>query len=157
MRPLAAPRKVCGHVRDPDGGHDRRSTPTLDADAHALLVVEPSVIQWSTLGFGRKWSECCIQQASEPKRGVRMNATSEALQSQMHQRLARLQTLRDEIRVRIHLAAAEVKDAWDNLEPQIAGAEMLASYEASPAARTLLDRVLMKTTTVHERLLAKAS
>jgi hypothetical protein len=86
-----------------------------------------------------------------------MNATSEALQSQMHQRLARLQTLRDEIRVRIHLAAAEVKDAWDNLEPQIAGAEMLASYEASPAVRTLLERVLMKTTTVHERLLAKAS
>lgn len=86
-----------------------------------------------------------------------MNATTEALQSQMHQRLARLQTLRDEIRVRIHTAGAEVKDAWEKLEPQIAGAELLASYEASPAARSLLERVIVKTTNVHERLLAKAS
>lgn len=86
-----------------------------------------------------------------------MSATSEALQVQIHQRLARLQTLRDEIRVRIHLAGGELKDAWDRLEPQIAGAEMMASFEASPAARVLIERVLQKTKRVHETLIVKAS
>ncbi|HEU4405773.1 MAG TPA: hypothetical protein VFS43_10820 [Polyangiaceae bacterium] len=86
-----------------------------------------------------------------------MNSTSEALQLQIHERLAELQTLRDEIRVRIHLAGVEVKDAWDRLEPQIAGAEMMASFETSPAARSLLERVLQKTSRVHERLIPKAS
>lgn len=85
-----------------------------------------------------------------------MNSTSEALQTQIHQRLAKLQTLRDEIRVRIHLAGMDVKDAWDRIEPQIAGAEMMAA-EASPAARSLLERVLQKTARVHESLVAKAS
>ncbi len=86
-----------------------------------------------------------------------MNAMSEALQVHIHQRLAELQTLRDEIRVRIHLAGVEVKDTWDRLEPQIAGAEMMASFEASPAARSLLERVLQKTANVHQTLIPKAS
>jgi hypothetical protein len=81
-----------------------------------------------------------------------MISTSEALQKQILQRLTELQGLRDDIRVRIHLAAGEVKDAWDRLEPQIAGAEMMATFEASPAARLLVERVLLKTSRVHERL-----
>lgn len=84
-----------------------------------------------------------------------MMSTSEALQKQILQRLTELQGLRDDIRVRIHLAAGEVKDAWDRLEPQIAGAEMMATFEASPAARLLLERVLLKATRVHERLVVK--
>jgi hypothetical protein len=85
-----------------------------------------------------------------------MSSSSEALHTQIHQRLAKLQTLRDEIRVRIHLAGIDVKDAWGRIEPQIAGAEMMAT-EASPAARSLLERVLQKTTRVHESLVARAS
>ena len=76
---------------------------------------------------------------------------------QILERLTELQTLRDEIRVRIHLAGVEVKSAWDHLEPQIAGVEMMASFESSPAARTLLERVLIKTSSVHERLVSKPS
>lgn len=86
-----------------------------------------------------------------------MTPPSEALQTQIHERLAELQTLRDEIRVRIHLAGIDVKDAWDRLEPQIAGAEMMATFESSQTARTLLERVLLKTSRVHESLIPRAS
>jgi hypothetical protein len=85
-----------------------------------------------------------------------MSSTSEALQTQIHHRLAKLQTLRDEIRVRIHSAGLDVKDAWDRIEPQVASAELMAT-EASPAARSMLDRVLQKIARVHESLFAKAS
>jgi len=33
---------------------------------------------------------------------------------------AELETLRDEIRLKMHLAGAEGKDAWNKLEPQLA-------------------------------------
>lgn len=40
-----------------------------------------------------------------------------------------LKQLRDEIRLEIHLASMEAKEAWKNLEPRIHGAEH-ASHEA---------------------------
>ncbi len=45
------------------------------------------------------------------------NITSE-LKSDLNKSLESLQTLRDEIRVRLHLAGMDAKDAWDKLEPK---------------------------------------
>ena len=41
-----------------------------------------------------------------------------------------LQTLRDEIRLKMHLAGAEGKDAWNKLEPQLSQFEQRVGHAA---------------------------
>ena len=55
-----------------------------------------------------------------------------------------LETMRDEIRVRLHLAGMEAKELWDkDLEPQINHAEQLAS-EATEASKEALNDLATK-------------
>ncbi|WP_437314662.1 hypothetical protein [Sorangium sp. So ce385] len=71
------------------------------------------------------------------------NITSE-LKSDLTKSLESLQTLRDEIRVRLHLAGMEAKDAWSKLEPTLLDAEKLAedvSETSRNALRDILDKV----------------
>jgi CBS domain-containing protein len=58
------------------------------------------------------------------------------LKSELRQGLARLQTLRDEVRVRLHLGSLELKDQWRRLEPHLGDVEKRAEEltEASRAA-----------------------
>lgn len=46
-------------------------------------------------------------------------AIQEQLKRESDAIAAELETLRDEIRVKMHLAGAEGKDAWNKLEPQL--------------------------------------
>ena len=48
--------------------------------------------------------------------------------------LERLQTLRDEIRVRLHLGGLEAKEEWNKLEPHLLDVER-AAHEATEASR----------------------
>ncbi len=48
------------------------------------------------------------------------------LKNEVHKNLERLQTLRDEVRVKLHLAGMEAKDRWNELEPHLADAERTA-------------------------------
>jgi len=50
-----------------------------------------------------------------------------------------LQTLRDEIRLKMHLAGAEGKDAWNKLEPQLAQFEERVGQAADEALGDLRD------------------
>ncbi|WP_433928688.1 hypothetical protein AB3662_35030 [Sorangium cellulosum] len=71
------------------------------------------------------------------------NITSD-LKSDLTKSLESLQTLRDEIRVRLHLAGMEAKDAWGKLEPTLLDAEKLAedvSETSRNALRDILDKV----------------
>ncbi|WP_437765077.1 hypothetical protein WMF27_31870 [Sorangium sp. So ce281] len=70
------------------------------------------------------------------------NITSE-LKSDLNKSLESLQTLRDEIRVRLHLAGMDAKDAWDKLEPRLLDAEKLAE-DASEASRKALREIVEK-------------
>lgn len=70
------------------------------------------------------------------------NITSE-LKSDLNKSLASLQTLRDEIRVRLHLAGMDAKDAWDKLEPKLLDAEKLAE-DVSEASRNALREIVEK-------------
>ena len=54
--------------------------------------------------------------------------------SDTQQLVTKLQTLRDEIRVRLHLASLDIKQEWDKLDPQVAELEKL-SHEASDAVK----------------------
>ncbi len=47
--------------------------------------------------------------------------------------LTELQTLRDEIKLKMHLANAEGKDAWNKLEPQLAALEQRVGNAAESA------------------------
>ncbi len=51
--------------------------------------------------------------------------------------LSELQTLRDEIKLKLHLASAEGKDAWNKLEPQLLQLEQRIGG-ATDAAKTEL-------------------
>ncbi|WP_437731579.1 hypothetical protein [Sorangium sp. So ce1335] len=70
------------------------------------------------------------------------NITSD-LKSDLTRSLESLQTLRDEIRVRLHLAGMEAKDAWGKLEPTLLDAEKLAE-DVSETSRNALRDILEK-------------
>lgn len=52
--------------------------------------------------------------------------TPEEMKQQMQKNLERLKTLRDEIRVDIHLAGMDAKDAWRELEPRFGDVQRFA-------------------------------
>ncbi|WP_242515336.1 hypothetical protein [Sorangium cellulosum] len=63
------------------------------------------------------------------------------LKSDLQKSLEALQTLRDEIRVRLHLAGMEAKDAWGKLEPTLLDAEKLAEDVSETSRNALRDIV----------------
>jgi predicted nucleic acid-binding Zn-ribbon protein len=65
-----------------------------------------------------------------------MDGEGAALQKELRKGLERLQTLRDEVRVRLHLGSLELKDQWRKLEPHLGEVEKKAEQlsEASRAA-----------------------
>lgn len=60
------------------------------------------------------------------------------LRDWMQQNLGKLKTLRDEIRVDLHLAGMDAKDKWKEMEPKFRDAEKLAE-EVSEASRKAMD------------------
>jgi len=67
-----------------------------------------------------------------------MSDTTNELKNEFKKSLSYLQTLRDEVRVRLHLANMELKDQWNRLEPHLADVEKKAA-NASEASRQLID------------------
>lgn len=65
------------------------------------------------------------------------------LKNELKKSLTQLQTLRDEVRVKLHLANMDLKDQWNKLDPYIADVERKAG-EATEASRTLLNEAVKK-------------
>jgi len=74
-----------------------------------------------------------------------MNQTTTDLRAEIMKLRQSLETLRDEVRVRIHLGAMDAKDAWKKIEPQIAAAEDAAEH-ASESSREALKKALQAVT-----------
>ena len=72
-----------------------------------------------------------------------MSDTANELKSELKKSLSHLQTLRDEVRVRLHLASMDLKDQWNKLEPHLADVEKKA-VDASEASRTLIHDAVKK-------------
>jgi hypothetical protein len=64
-----------------------------------------------------------------------MSQTTQELKTELHKSLALLSTLRDEVRVTLHLAGMDAKDKWAKLEPELSKVER-AAHDASDASRT---------------------
>ena len=72
-----------------------------------------------------------------------MSDTASELKNELKKGLSHLQTLRDEVRVRLHLASMDLKDQWNKLEPHLADVEKKA-VDASEASRTLIHDAVKK-------------
>ncbi len=68
-----------------------------------------------------------------------------------------LETLRDEVRVKIHLAGMDAKASWRELEPQIHAVEESAKGVATETTRTLLTETIKKLLELRSRLATGAS
>ena len=66
-----------------------------------------------------------------------MSQTTEELKAEIKKTMGLIQTLRDEARVKMHLAALDVKDAWDKLEPKLEEAERIAADASEATLATL--------------------
>ena len=62
--------------------------------------------------------------------------------------LSELQTLRDEIRLKLHLAGAEAHEAWNKLEPQLTQLE----HRVGEAAESTVNELRNKGTELKENL-----
>jgi ElaB/YqjD/DUF883 family membrane-anchored ribosome-binding protein len=64
-----------------------------------------------------------------------MNQTTKDLKLELEKSAAILRTLRDEVRVQLHLGGMTAKDEWRKLEPRLESALERASKDVSDATR----------------------
>jgi hypothetical protein len=60
--------------------------------------------------------------------------------------------LRDEIRVKMHLASMDAKERWSAIEDQVARVEHAATEQATVATRTAVTEAIKKLTKFRESL-----
>jgi hypothetical protein len=81
-----------------------------------------------------------------------MNDTTAELKQEIHKSLGLMRTLRDEIRVKVHLAGMDAKTEWQKLEPKAAEVER-AAHELTDATRKSLSEVVGHLKTLRSSLL----
>lgn len=70
-----------------------------------------------------------------------MSQSTDDLKADIEKGLAQMQTLRDEVRVRLHLAGMDAKDEWNKLEPKLAEVERAAETLTDATQRAINDAV----------------
>lgn len=78
-----------------------------------------------------------------------MNTTQ--MRDWMHESLGQLKTLRDEIRVDLHLAGMDAKDKWKELEPKFHEAEKLVE-NISEVSRHAMEEMVSRFRTFRESI-----
>jgi hypothetical protein len=73
--------------------------------------------------------------------------TTDEIKAEIHKTVSLLETLRDETKVKIHLASMDLKKTWDDLQPKLADAELNAHRAAEHASEATLEAVK---STVHK-------
>jgi hypothetical protein len=80
-----------------------------------------------------------------------IQSTNADLKKDLHKGLADLRTLRDEVRVKLHLAGMEAKKEWDELEPQLAELERAAG-DLGAAAQTAVSKAVSRLSKLRDSL-----
>lgn len=70
-----------------------------------------------------------------------MSDVSDELKKELHKTVGILKTMRDEIKVKLHLAGQEAKDRWQKLEPEIEKAGNEVAKTSKAAVDELVTRV----------------
>ena len=73
------------------------------------------------------------------------------LKAEMKRGVDLLRTLRDEIKVKLHLAGMDAKDQWVKLEPELYKVER-AAEQASESSKKLMDDALNRLKTLRDSL-----
>jgi lipid II:glycine glycyltransferase (peptidoglycan interpeptide bridge formation enzyme) len=73
------------------------------------------------------------------------------LKSEMKKGVDLLKTLRDEVKVKLHLAGMDAKDQWAKLEPELSKVERAAD-QATEASKKLLDETLKRLKSIRDSL-----
>jgi hypothetical protein len=77
-----------------------------------------------------------------------MNQTTKDLKAELEKSAALLRTLRDEVRVQVHLSAMDAKDAWNKLEPTLEAALQHAAKDVAEGSQAALSEL----TEAHRKL-----
>ena len=67
--------------------------------------------------------------------------TTDQIKAEISSTLEQLRTLRDEAKVKVHLAGLDIKTAWTDLQPKLEEAEKVAERAASSATEAALDAI----------------
>ena len=67
--------------------------------------------------------------------------TTGELKAEMKKTLGLLQTLRDETKVKVHLAGMDIKTSWDELQPKIVEAEQAAQRAAESLSEATVETI----------------
>jgi ElaB/YqjD/DUF883 family membrane-anchored ribosome-binding protein len=70
-----------------------------------------------------------------------MNQTTKDVKAELEKSIAHLRTLRDEVKVQLHLGGLDAKEEWRRLEPRLESALERAGKEVSAASKTLVEDV----------------
>ncbi len=73
------------------------------------------------------------------------------LKGEMKKGVDLLRTLRDEIKVKVHLAGMDVKDQWAKLEPELFKVER-AAEQATESSKKLMDEALSRLKSLRDSL-----
>ena len=73
------------------------------------------------------------------------------MKQELEKGVAVLRTLRDEIKVKLHLAGMDAKDQWAKLEPELFKVER-AAENATDTSKKLLDEALTRLKTLKDSL-----
>ncbi len=68
-----------------------------------------------------------------------MSQTTKDLHAEFTKSLALMRTLRDEVRVKLHLAEMDAKSEWDKLEPHLLDLEAKAQHVTDATHVALMD------------------
>ena len=80
--------------------------------------------------------------------------TSDEIKGEIKKTVGLLQTLRDETKLKIHLAGMDIKKTWDELQPKLADAELTVERAAEHASEATLEA--MKSTMKKLETVAKS-
>ena len=73
------------------------------------------------------------------------------LKNEMKKGVDLLKTLRDEIKVKLHLAGMDAKDQWSKLEPELSKVER-AAEQATESSKKLMDEALSRLKSLRDSL-----
>jgi hypothetical protein len=80
-----------------------------------------------------------------------MSRTTAQLKEEIHKSLGLVRTLRDEIRVQLHLGSLDAREEWRKLEPELDRVERAAS-EFTEATCTAVSELMKRMAKLRSRL-----
>ena len=81
-----------------------------------------------------------------------MNHTTKDLKAELEKSAAMLRTLRDEVRVQLHLGGMTAKDEWRKLEPRLEEALERATKDVSAATSDAVEELARAARSIRDSL-----